>query len=215
MKILTQLIALSIGSAQAATVIGLNADSANSTGNAFGGTIEKTLNDPFAYDPASPNSPLPNRIYNSGSIGYHANLAEGVDAIVSYTTASIIATSASEPVVVVDLYGRVDNACCNDRDDDIDVQLFNGSFSSPIASVTGISLDNSGDGWGRATFDTLPEGTTFDRIRIIGHDSGGGANNNYFTLLETRAATIAAVPEPSSLGLLALGATALLLRRKE
>lgn len=172
-----------------ATVLTMTPDAANSSPNAFGGSLEKTLNDPFAYDAESPVFALPNRIYNNGSDGYHANLAEGVDALLSYTVPST-SVASDDSDIVIDLYGRVDNACCNDRDDDIDVQLFLGSYDTPVASVTGLTIDNAGDGWARATFDSLPVGTTFDRIRIIGHDSGGGAANNYFTLLETRAAIV-------------------------
>lgn len=203
-----------MGAAHSATIIPITADQANSSPNAFGGTVEKTRNDPFAYDPLSPTSPLPNQVYNTGSGGYHANLAEGAQALVSYTTGSIT-TGAAEPVIIVDLYGRIDLACCNDRDDNIDVMLFNGDYSTMVASVTGLSIDNAADGWARASFDSLPVGTTFDRIRVVGNDSGGGPSNNYFTLLETRAASIAAVPEPTSAGLLALGVCAFLIRRRK
>jgi hypothetical protein len=208
------LTSLLIGSTHAASVIPLGIDQANSSGNAFGGSLEKTLDDGFAYNPNSPVSPLPNQVYNAGSIGYHANLGEGEDAFLSYTTPSFT-TNATETVIVVDLYGRVSLACCNDRDDNIDVQLFNGSFDSPIATVTGLAIDNDANGWARATFDTLPVGTTFDRLRIIGHDSGGGASNNYFTLLETRASSLAQIPEPSSAALLSLCSGMLLLRRRK
>lgn len=168
------------------------------------------MNDPFVYDVSNPTSPLPNRVY-SGAAAYHANLTEGVPAILSYTS-TMTTTTSGESVVVVDLYGRENLGCCNDRDDNIDVQLFNGSYASPIATVTGLSIDNTADGWTRAIFDSLPVGTSFDRIRVIGNDSGGGASNNYLTLLETRAATTA-IPEPSSTALLAL-CGGLLLRRK-
>ncbi|MDA7934672.1 discoidin domain-containing protein [Akkermansiaceae bacterium] len=167
----------------------LTPDGPNSSPNSFGGSLEKTLDDPFDYDAEAPEINLPNRIYNNGSIGYHANLGEGVDALLSYTTAITIINS-DEAELVVDLYGRVDNVCCNDRDDNIDVQLFQGSFDTPIAAITGVMIDNAGSGWARATFDELPVGTRFDRIRIVGRDSGGGAANNYFTLLELRAAII-------------------------
>ena len=173
----------------ASTVLPLTPDSIASSPNAFGGSLEKTLNDPFVYDPASPADPLPNQIYNNGSDGYHANLTEGFDALLSFTTdPTTIDTDNTD--LVIDLYGRIDLACCNDRDDDIDVQIFEGSFDTPIASVEGLSINNTGNGWVRATFDELPVGTSFDRIRVIGRDSGGGPTNNYFTPLEVRSAIV-------------------------
>lgn len=173
----------------AATELILTPDGANSSPNAFGGTLEKTLNDLFVYDARTPDSPLPDRVYNGSSGGYHANMGEGIDALLSYTL-PVTTINSVDAEVIVDLYGRVDNACCNDRDDNIDVQLFDGSFDTAIATITGLTIDNAASGHIRATFDTLPIGATFDRIRVIGHDSGGGAANNYFTLLELRSAVI-------------------------
>jgi hypothetical protein len=164
-------------------------DAANSSDNSFGGSLEKTLDDPFEYDANDPTSVLPDQVYNNGSIGYHANLDQDIDAILSYTHTAV-SIDADDADLIVDLYGRIDLDCCRDRDDNIDVQIFEGSYDTPIATVTGLMIDNAASGWIRATFDSLPIGTSIDRVRVIGHDSGGGEANNYFTLLEIRSAII-------------------------
>lgn len=206
-----------MASAQAVTVLGLTADTGNSSASAFGGTLAGVVNDPFAYDPSLPLLLVPDRVYNVATgNGYHADLGEGVDALLSYTlSGGTHTTTAGEATVIVDLYGR-DNqpAGINTRDDNIDVQLFNGDYVTAVATVSGLSIDNTITGHVRATFGGLAVGTQFDRIRIIGHDSDGGAfpANNYFTLMEARVAT---VPEPSSAALLGLGSLALMLRRRK
>ena len=205
---------LGMASAQAATVLGLTADTVNSSAAAFGGTVAGVVSDTFLYDPATPTTPSPNRVFAAG-VGYHADLGEGVDALLSYTlSGGAHTTTAGEATVVVDLYGRSNEACCNGRDDNIDVQLFNGDYVTAVATVSGLSIDNAGTGHVRATFGGLAVGTQFDRIRIVGHDSDGGAfpANNYFTLMEARLAT---VPEPSSTALLGLGGLALIMRRRK
>lgn len=173
----------------AATEIPLTPDLDTSSASAYGGTLEKTLDDPFVYDAADAVAVLPNQIYNNGSPGYHADLPEATDALLSYTFTGFTINSLGTEFAV-DLYGRIDLDCCRDRDDDIDVQIFNDSYDTPIATVSGLKIDDPATNWIRATFKDLPVGTKIDRIRVIGHDSGGGEANNYFTLLETRSALI-------------------------
>lgn len=170
--------------------LSLTADLANSSPSAFEGSLAKTLDDFFDYDFMDPTFALPQQTYQPGAAGFHGNAPEGQDVLLSYTFAGVT-IEADDQDLVIDLYGRVDNVCCNDRDDNIDVLLFNGSYDSPIASITGLAIDNAGaNAHVRAIFDALPIGTMVDRIRLIGHDSGGGAANNYFTHMETRAALI-------------------------
>jgi len=129
--------------------------------------------------------------------------------------ASAYTTTAGEATIAVDLYGRAGNGGWQDRDDNIDVQLFNGDYVTAVATISGLSIDNGATSHVRATFSGLAVGTQFDRIRIIGHDSGGGAANNYFTLQEAKLTTVDTVPEPSSTALLGLGGLALILRRRK
>lgn len=180
---------LPASTAGAALEISLSPDEANSSLSAFGGALARTLDDPFDYNPRKPDDPLPIQLYNVDSGGYHANLPEGTDAILSYTLPEITIADG-ETDLVVDLYGRTNPDCCGDRDDDIEVQLFEGSYDTPVATIGGLTIDNLASGWVRANFDNLPVGTTIDRLRIVGGDSGGGAANNYFTLMETRAAVL-------------------------
>ena len=172
-------------------LLNLTADPANSSPSFFGGNLGGTLNDPFAYDPANPTSPLPDQVYSSNGDGFHAQQPAGTDAILSYTLTDGPLTLNGN--VNFDLYGR--NGFVN-RDNDIDIQLFNGDYVTPVAELTGLAISDTAPFFVRGT---LPlSGTTFDRVRLVAGDSNGGGNPNFFTLLELRA-NVEPVPEPTSL----------------
>ena len=154
----------------AATLISLTADAANSSSSGFSGSVAGTLSDGFSYDPLSPTAALPDQAYSSNGDGFHASLGEGVQAILSYTlTSGIHTTTVTDPTIVVDLFGR---DSFGDRDDDVDVILFNGDYVTQVATVTGVSISDTSPYYARATFSGLAVGTSFDRIRIIGNALG-------------------------------------------
>ncbi len=150
----------------------LLADAANSSTSGFGGSVERTLNDSFAYGPESPTSPLPYLIYDPGDVkGFHGDEASGI-ATVAYTSAGGALSLAPSEVFIVDLYGRSD--CCGDRDDNFDIKLYNGQ--TLVASSAGNGID--GDYHGRVT---MSPAAPFNRVVIVGY-------HQYFTLMEIRAA---------------------------
>ena len=83
-------------------------------------------------------------------------------------------------------------------------------LSHSADAATDLDLDGLTTGNHSFTADSQ----TFDRIQVVGHDSGGGATNNYFTLMEVGAA-FEAIPEPSTMVLLGLGGMFALRRRKK
>ena len=173
----------------AGVTLTLVSDPANSAASGFGGSVDATLSDGFAYDPTNPDDPLPQLAY-SGAAGYHGVGNNGAAHILSYTLDTAFTTSSEDETIVIDLYGR-DNACCGERDDDIDVHLFNGDYLTAIATVSGLTIDNAAVGIRvRASFDDLPVGTTFDRLQVAGNDTDADPDNNYFTLMEIRAAVL-------------------------
>ncbi len=207
-----------------ASVIPLTVDTTGSAVGAWGSSHAATLNDTFVYNPLDPTATVPQQMIDaaeSGSIAdaFHANIGD-VDAVLNYTLAHT--TTALESTIVVDLWGR-NEAKYNDasgeglRDNDVEIQLLSGGTAIANGTVTGIQLSQGlanvyGGAYARATFAGLAEGTTFDGMRIIGHDSNGPDGHNYFTLMETR---IAAIPEPATLGMVALfGGGILFIRRK-
>ena len=208
------------GSAQAA-VINLATNLTGSSTPYPGSSIDGTLDDGFAYDEYNPTATLPNQTLDGAlSRGFHGNNASGTDVIINYTLSHT--TTALESTIVIDVWGRdetrfFDAGGEGSRDNDFDVLLLNGT--TVIGTVSGLSLDQgvagtAGGAYARATFDGLVVGTSFDGMRIVGHDTGGAAAN-YFTILETRAGAVAAVPEPSAAALLGLGGLALILRRSK
>lgn len=156
--------------------IDLVADPDNSTPAAYNTSIENLLTDSFDYSPADPLSDTPALNYQAG---FHGNEASE-PVTLSFTLNSAYTTVVDNPVVVLDAWGRDSN---KGRDDDFDVIFCNGDYSEVVATVLGAGVDDATD-HGRATNNMMAVGTTFDRIRIVGHDSS-------FTLTEVRLAAIA------------------------
>jgi PEP-CTERM motif len=201
---------LAASTSHAALSLGLTIDSANSEVTSYGGTTPaSTLTDPFAYNPDSPTSPLPNQGTDDGvTFGFHADKPSGIH-ILSYTlTDGAFTTSASTGTIYFDFYGRV---ASTDRDDNYTVTLYNGDYLTSIASLTGQGVLDAAPYFNRSTFN-LASGVVFDRIQLTSPASVGNPGQ-YFTVMEVRAATDG-VPEPASILLGGLGALGLLRRRR-
>ena len=192
--------------------ISLTPDAANSTASAFGGSIANTVNDPFAYNPNSPISPLPVQSY-SGAAGFHGNAASNVDVFLSYNfTNGPLTHNGPSQSFFVDLYGRSDT-CCGDRDNNIDIQVYSGGvLGTLLGTVTGIAIPGSPFFVRANLAPVLTTGVTFNAIRLVAHDSEAAAGN-LFTLMEIRAAQVA-IPEPATASLALLGLGGLMLRRR-
>ena len=193
----------------AADLLVLTADVANSDGSGFTGSLAGTLTDPFAYDIDNPTSPSPDQIYSSNGDGFHGVGAGGSIVNLAYTVSTgSITLSGTEPILI-DLYGR-DIAL--DRDNDFDINLFDGN--SLVATAAGLAIPDDSDQHLRVTaadFGAPLTGVTFDGIRILARDSDGAGTPNWFTLMEIR---VSAAPEPTSLALLVLGGIIALRRRR-
>ncbi len=199
--------------------VSLTASPGESTGSGFGGNINNTLNDPFAYDPDAPVGAFPTVSY-SGAAGYHQNQGDGNDAVLVYNLTDGPQTGLEE--FVIDLYGR--SNCCTDRDDNIDLELYSGGVGGVlVASLNGLAIEPTGQGNNvteavphlRADFSSLlSAGDTFDTIRLVAHDSSA-QSGSFFTLMEIRAAKIdAIVPEPTTGLLLLIAGSGALMRRR-
>jgi len=192
------------GLAPAASVIALDPlDNSLSTPSAFNGDIDLIVNDPFSYDPLDPTSALPEQGFTGlvgTSNGYHASIRG--DAVLTVDFIGGAPTLGQGDVIAFDLYGRV--GCCFDRDDNLDIELYYAegasSLGSLVTTLSTLSISDDEPVWVRAYYAPAPGDSPIDRIRIVAHDSNGRNDNNFFTLLEIRAAV---VPEPST-GLLAL-----------
>lgn len=184
----------------------------------------------FTYDPLDPTSDTPGMFqiglveyYHGSQFGDSARLdgtnsgsAKGngtstnINHTLSFTTdGGAYTTSASDPTIVVDLWGRMDgnsatwttdSAGVLLRDDNITVSLYNGDYlaGSTVGSAASFgivnppfTLDGTENLYARASID-VGAGIVFDRVQITSTDS-------YFTLAEAR---FAAIPEPSSIALL-------------
>ncbi len=145
-----------------------------------------TLDDPFAYDPASPTSPLPVQapFLNNGYTG-----PQGTPSV-AYTL------GGSYSAISFDLYGRSD--AVPERDNGLILRLYNGDWLLPVFTSGPFDIPDSAPYYARYTTPAL---IVADRVKITGPD--------FFTLMEIRAF---AVPEPSTVGLFLLGG--LVLRRR-
>jgi len=178
-----------------AAVISLTADAAGSTAPGWGGSLEGTLTDTFAYDEFNPTSATPD-IHFNGSDGFHPD-GNSNPVVLKYTLADGAYTVGAGQSIVLDVWGRDSS---KDRDDNFDVTLYSGG--TVIETISGEGIDDSS--YHRVEF-TVSEGQSFDRVEITGH-------HKFFAVMETR---LAAVPEPSSAALLGLGGLALILRRRK
>lgn len=190
-------------------VFNLSADTDNSSNSGFGGSVAATLDDPFLYDFTSPTATLPNQVFATG-VGFHGSEPAGSIVTVSYTLPSY--TTMAGDTIFFDLYGRT--RAGEDRDDDYDIVLYNGDYSTPLVTISSQGIADVAPYHLRSTT-SLPGGTTFDRFQIIARDSNGADNANFFTLLEIRAGAIAGVPEPSSLFVIGSSFAFFLVRRRK
>ena len=184
----------------------LTADVANSSPSSAGGNLANTLNDPFAYDPASPTSPLPVTVWTGGKDHYHG--PGGTNPTVYWTLSEI--TYGAGDALEFDFYGRT--SCCPDRDNNYDIALLTGGYAGTVVGeVKGNNAPDAGipENYLRTDMaSVLTAGDKFDTIRIVGNDFN-------FTIAEVRLAHDAAViPEPTTLVLAALGLLGLTMFRR-
>lgn len=202
-------IPLIIGTAQAAlistTLTGAGSSTPYNGDQAYYG-IGRTLDDAFAYNPNNPMATSPAQGDANGVVGFHGD--DMGAHYLQYTFAAVTASGGNTVDFVVDLWGR-NASTLNARDDNFTVSLYNGSFTTAIATSATVSIPDVANPYLRVSFD-LANGVTFDRLSI------NAANTPYFTIAETRAAQVAAVPEPSFYGLTgaALFAGAAIVRRR-
>ena len=169
-------------SSLALEVVDLTGDDANSSTPGFGTELIRTINDNFLYNPLSPTDPLPNQVHPNN---FHGSEAEGVDVLLSYNFTDGAISLAEGDLFAVDLYGR--NECCQDRDDNIDIELYSGGVTGTlVASITGQAIPDAAPTHARVFVGAV--GQTFDSLRLVAHDSA--AAGNLFTLQEVRAAVI-------------------------
>ncbi|MGJ8643196.1 MAG: PEP-CTERM sorting domain-containing protein [Luteolibacter sp.] len=210
--------ALAVGTFQlnAATVIALTADDANSSlGRTVDGAgvnvgITATLSDTFAYDPNDPIAVTPDFNYAEDT-GVTPNTTNAYHANGSTPSPSMFYdlshTMALNEVLYFDAYGRSGNGGNRQlRDNDYSVILYSGG--GVVATVNAQGIPDSGTRHNRTEFAGITPGTTIDRVEVIGN------NSNQFTLMEVRMA-VDTVPEPSSAALLGLAGMTLLLRRRK
>jgi hypothetical protein len=123
------------------------------------------LNDPFAYDPADPTSPMPQTVWES-TIFFNG----------TYTYLATIAYDFDETYnkIFVDIYGRDGNTFVEARDDSFNVEFWlTGVLQETIAS----GIDST-----HHVRVTASPGTLADSIRIV----ETAESPNYFALAEIR-----------------------------
>jgi hypothetical protein len=160
-------------------------DAGNSSQAYHGSSVSNLTTDGFAYDVLNPTGASPVQVWGAAS-AYHANEPGAADVYLSFLLDAPVTTDAWTTSAVADLWGREPSGGWTNRDDNIDVVLYNGDYITPVATVSGLAIPNPPDAYVRGTFN-LAEGVTFDRFQIVGHESAGAANNA-FTLFEVRLA---------------------------
>lgn len=203
-RLILMLMLAAVMHASAAVVL-LTPDATQSTPPpGWGGAVANVLNDPFAYNPASPTAIMPATFFSDGSTGYHAAIVG--PATIAFTMDTIYNDLA------VDLYGR-DSFLT--RDNNLTIQFFWGSWSpgAMVDEITGFDVSDATQ-HGRVT---ATSSVIADRFLVTcpyplpnGHENTGV---NYFTMMEVRAIGTAA-PEPSRVMLLIVAAGMGLLRRR-
>ncbi|NQZ60225.1 MAG: hypothetical protein HRT88_22470, partial [Lentisphaeraceae bacterium] len=93
--------------------VGLTADLANSDASFYGGSQEKTLDDPLVYNPNDPTSVMPELVFSSkvNNPGYHGDTSQVNEintnsATLSYTLTDGPLSLSSQDSFVIDLNGR-------------------------------------------------------------------------------------------------------------
>jgi len=183
--------------------IPLTADTVNSSASAHGGNILNTVNDPFAYDPATAPTPAPSTDF-SGGTHFHGG---GGNPTVYWTLSEITWAAGSD--LQFDFYGRT--GCCPERDNNYDIALLTGgAFGTVVHQVLANDAPDAGTplaNYLRTDMGAgLIAGDKFDTVRIVG-------NNPDFTIAEVRLAG-EIIPEPSAFALFGLAGVGLMLRRR-
>jgi chitodextrinase len=122
------------------------------------------LNDPFAYDPANPTSPMPQTVW--GANKFFAGMNTYIDTI-AYDFDDAYYN------IFVDLYGRSDS-CCRQRDDSFDVEFY---LAGVLQETVASGIDST-----HHVRVTASPGTLADSIRIV----ETAVVPNAFTLAEIR-----------------------------
>lgn len=203
-------LAMAAPTSHAATVLSLSGDPANSDGGAFGLVYANTLSDTFSYNPDTPTVPLPDQgSFSQANAGFHADKSSGTH-VLSYTlSGGALTTTIGTGTIYFDFYGRVANL---NRDNNYTVTLYNGDYSTQVAQLTGQGVADAAPYFNRSTFN-LGTGVTFDRIQVTA-PAGTTDSEQFFTVMEVRAATAEMIPEPSAALLGGLGVLGLLRRRR-
>jgi autotransporter-associated beta strand protein len=155
--------------------------------NGYGGTLEGTLDDGFAYNPLSPASPLPNLAFGTGT-GFH-NASGNGPAVLIYDLSPPVLDGPSNQLAV-DLYGRNSN---QDRDNNVEVAFLDAG-GNVLGQATGLAIPDGATPHLRVSSNGIvPDGSTVAKIRVTGNDSDASpeATNN-FTLMELRVAGLQA-----------------------
>ena len=183
-----------------AAVITLTADTVNSTIPLYG-SVEKVIDDTFAYDPDNPTDQYP-VLVGSETVHPWFHGTAGIDDVIA------LDFDDNYDNLFVDIYGRDGSTNAEYRDDDFDVVFY---FEG--AAVETISNASIGATW--HTRVTASAGTVADSVRLVDNRLETGnpdplwpANDNAFTILEVRANgvvdalvagaswTIALLPDP-------------------
>lgn len=151
----------------------------------YGGTLEGTLDDAFAYNPLTPAAPLPNLNF-ANNTGFHNNSGNGPVILIYDLVTPVVDGPGNQ--LVVDLYGRSTN---QDRDNDVEVAFLDAG-GSLLGQATGLAIpDGAAPHLRVSTNGIVPDGSTIAKIRITGNDSDGTpATTNNFTLMEFRASEL-------------------------
>ena len=191
-----------------AAVITLTADTVNSTIPSYG-SVEKVIDDTFAYDPDNPTAPYP-VLVGSETVHPWFHGTAGIDDVIA------LDFDDSYNNIFVDIYGRDGSTNAEYRDDDFDVVFY---FEGAVVEAISTSILPD-DNW--HTRVTASAGTVADSVRLVDNRLESGnpdplwpANDNAFTIVEVRANGVVAIPEPATLGLVAaFGGGILFIRRR-
>ncbi len=176
----------------AASLVALSPDADHSSVPGFGSAWEGVLDDPFAYEGEDPTANLPDQVFG-GVNGFHGNEADGVEVTLGFTFEPV--TLAEGASLVIDLYGRDSNECCELRDDDFDVVLYSGE--TVVETFANLAIENANPNHLRVRY----EGNeSVDGLRLIARDTENPAGS-YFTLMEIRAAVLDPIVDQDGDGL--------------